>query len=355
MTCAAYGVAISVGLALVLSTGIPAHSGMRGHGQMHQSESAAEPSPGGSMGMMGQGGMTHALEEGHISHPNHLVRMLKAELGLSEEQTKKTKAILFQVLKANIKGRADVQIAELELQELLQAESVDMAQVETKLKGLEGLRTTLRLTMIKTHEQAKALLTPEQRQTFERLHDHFAGLMGSSMMGMMETPGEGRSGATGGTGMMRQHMRRGMMGGKMSGQSQPPMPMAAGPQQLTQEDTQGAVTVTATLLTPDKPRADGKVAVQITLETHSVDLDSYRLETLARLRDTQGREVQAVGLEAPSGSGHHREGILIFPNMDARNNPLIGSEAKSLTLLLRDIGGVQERVFRWQLPASSHP
>ena len=197
--------------------------------KMGQSETAAEPSPGGRMGMMGQGGMTHTPEEGRISHPNHLVRMLKAELGLSEEQTKKAKAILFQVMKANIKGRADVQIAELELQELLQAESVDMAQVETKLKGLEGLRTTLRLTMIKTHEQAKALLTPEQRQTFERLHDHFAGLMGSSMMGMMETPGEGRSGATGGMGMMRQHMRRGMMGGRMSGQSQPPMPMAGRP------------------------------------------------------------------------------------------------------------------------------
>ena len=57
MTCAAYGVAISVGLALVLSTGIPAHSGMRGHGQMHQSESAAEPSPGGSMGMMMAGSL----------------------------------------------------------------------------------------------------------------------------------------------------------------------------------------------------------------------------------------------------------------------------------------------------------
>jgi Spy/CpxP family protein refolding chaperone len=355
MKYVAYEVAISVGLALVLSTDISAHSGMMGHGQMHQSESAAEPAPGGSMGMMGQGGMTHTPEEGHISHPNHLVRMLKAELGLSEEQTKKTKAILFQLLKANIKGHADVQIAELELQELLQAESVDMAQVEAKLRGLEGLHTTLRLNMIKAHEQAKALLTPEQRQTFERLHDHFVGLMGSGMMGMMGMPGEGRSGAAGGMGMMRQHMKRGMMGGRMSGQSQPPRPMAGSPQQLTQEDTQGAVTVTATLLTPDKPRADGKVAVQITLETHSVDLDSYRLDTLAFLRDTQGREVQAVGLEAPSGSGHHREGILIFPNMDARNNPLIGSEAKSLTLLLRDIGGVQERVFRWQLPAGSHP
>jgi hypothetical protein len=57
------------------------------------------------------------------------------------------------------------------------------------------------------------------------------------------------------------------------------MQMAGGPQNLTQEDTRGAVTVTATLLTPDKPRADGKLAVQIELVTHTVDLDPYHLET----------------------------------------------------------------------------
>ena len=159
--------------------------------------------------------------------------------------------------------------------------------------------------------------------------------------------------------MMKQQMLPQTMRGRMSRgtarQSQPPMPIAGSSQNLTQEDTQGAVTVTATLLTPDKPRADGKLAVQMMLETHTVDLDPYHLETLALLRDTQGREVQAVGLESPSGSGHHREGILLFPSIDASGKPLLSPEAKSLTLLLRGIGGVQERAFRWQLPASSRP
>jgi Spy/CpxP family protein refolding chaperone len=213
MKRAAYGVAISFGLALVLSMRTPAHGGMMGHGHMGQSETAAEPSPSGKMDMMGQGGKPHMPEEGRISHPNRLVRMLKAELGLSEEQTKKAKEILFQVMKANIKGRADLQIAEIEMKELLGAESVDMAQVEVKLEGIEGLRTMLRLNMIKAHEQAKAILTHEQRQKFEHLHDHLAGVMGSGMMSMMEMLGEGGSSAMGGTGMMRQQMRRGMMGG----------------------------------------------------------------------------------------------------------------------------------------------
>jgi hypothetical protein len=63
------------------------------------------------------------------------------------------------------------------------------------------------------------------------------------------------------------------------------------PQNLTQQDTQGAVTVSATLLTPDKPRAEGKLAVQVKLDTHAVDLDQYQLDNLAVLRNAQGRSV----------------------------------------------------------------
>ena len=57
--------------------------------------------------------------------------------------------------------------------------------------------------------------------------------------------------------------------------------------------------------------------MQVKLETHTVDLDPYHLETLALLRDAQAREVQAERFESPSGSDHHRQGILIFPGMDA--------------------------------------
>jgi periplasmic protein CpxP/Spy len=378
MKYVAYGTAVTLGLMLVLSTVIPAQSGMMGQRQMGQSEGAAESSPGGMMGMMGQGGMgmmepqmmrgmmgggMQGMPEGMgMPRPSQLVRTLKAELGLSDEQGKQLTQIFSQATKARIKRRADLRIAEFELGELVEADPVDMGQVEGKLKAIEGLRTTLRLGLIKAHEQAKGELTPEQRQKLERLHDRLPGMMGPGMMSMMEMMGEGGSGGMGmmgqggmgGMGMMEpqmmQQMMRGMMGGGMGGQPQSPMQMAGSPQNLTQEDTQGAVTVNATLLTPDKPRADGKLAVQVKLETHSVDLDQYQLETLAILRDVQGREIQALGLESPSGSGHHREGVLLFPGIDATGKPLLSPEAKSLTLILRGIDGVSERVFRWQLP-----
>jgi hypothetical protein len=167
------------------------------------------------------------------------------------------------------------------------------------------------------------------------------------MLSMMEMMGEG---GTGGMGMMGPQMMRGMMGGGLGGQPQSGQQTAAMPQNLTQQDAQGAVTVEVTLLTPDKPRADGKLAVQVKLDTHAVDLDQYQLEKLAVLRDAQGREISALGLESPSGSGHHRQGVLTFPGTDAGGKPVLGPEAKALTFILRGIGGVPERVFRWQLP-----
>ena len=136
----------------------------------------------------------------------------------------------------------------------------------------------------------------------------------------------------------------------MEGQPESPMQRTGSPQHLTQEDTQGAVTVSVTLLTPAKPRTDGMLAVQVKLDTHAVDLDQYQLEKLAMLRDAQGGEIQAVGLESPSGSGHHREGVLTFPATDGNGKPLLSPEANTVTLILRGIGRVQERVFRWQLP-----
>jgi hypothetical protein len=90
--------------------------------------------------------------------------------------------------------------------------------------------------------------------------------------------------------------------------------------------------------------------VQVKQDTHAVDLDQYPLEKLAALRNTPGQEMPALGCESPSGSGHHREGVLIFPATDASGKPVLRPEANTLTLILRGIGGVPERVFHWQLP-----
>jgi Spy/CpxP family protein refolding chaperone len=359
-------VALSLGLMLVLGGMFPAQGGMMGPAQMGQPGQGMEPRAGAPEGMMGpqmmqhmmrgmmgggmgpmcphmmpqmMGGMEGDMPEGMTTHrPSQMLRLLRTELDLSDEQAQKVKEILFQVMKANIKQHADLRIAELELQGLLEADAVEMGNVESKLKAIEGLRTTLRLNIIKAHEQVKGLLTPEQRQKLERLHDRMLGMRGSGMMGMRERMQEGGAGGMG------------MMGGGMERQPQSRTQMPGAPRNVTQKDTQGAVTVEVTLLTPDQPRADGKLAVQVKLDTHAVDLDQYQLEKLAVLRDGQGREVQALSLESASGSGHHREGVLTFPGTDASGKPVLGPEAKAFTLILRGIGGVPERVFRWQLP-----
>ena len=153
----------------------------------------------GTMGMMEGGGMG-----GHMGmmEPGPMLRMLKTELALSEGQEKQLKDIVYQAAKTGIKQRAEVRVAELELQQLLDADPVDMGKVEAKLKDIEGLRTALRLNLIKAHEQAKGVLSPEQRQKFEGIHDRLPG-----MRGMMGEGGMGRMG------MMGPQMRSGMAGG----------------------------------------------------------------------------------------------------------------------------------------------
>ena len=346
MRCARYGTAVAVGFFLTLTLPTMGQSGMMGQGPMDQPGGMRESPPRGHSGMMGSGTMGMMEGGGMGGHmgmmePGPMLRMLTTELALSEGQEKPLKDIVYQTAKTSIKQLADVRVAELELQQLLDADPVEMGKVEAKLKDIEGLRTALRLNLIKAHEQAKGVLSPEQRQKFERIHDRLPG-----MRGMMGEGGMGRME------MMGPQMRSGMAGEGTGGTPQSAQG-AAGTQPLTQEDTQGGVTVSATLLTPDKPRPDGTLAIQVKLDTHAVDLDPYALEKLAVLRDSQGREVPALGFESPSGSEHHREGVLSFPATDAAGKPLVSPEAKAVTLILRGIGGVPERVFQWTLVVGS--
>ncbi len=97
----------------------------------------------------------------------------------------------------------------------------------------------------------------------------------------------------------------------------------------------GGVTVAVTFL---KDRADA-AAFQVALETHSVNLDSYRFEEIVRLRDGRGGEVAPVAVEGVKGSGHHREATVRF----AWPNP----KPNNLELVVKGVAGVPERVFRW--------
>jgi hypothetical protein len=110
---------------------------------------------------------------------------------------------------------------------------------------------------------------------------------------------------------------------------------AATASHTTRTDTGGGVTVKVTYL---NLQGTEDARFEISLDTHSVDLDSYDLKALSSLRDDAGKVYQPTKVEN-KGSGHHRQLVLVFPKSAPGN--------KRLELVIKDIAGVKERSFVW--------
>jgi hypothetical protein len=260
---------------------------------------------------------------------------LRQQLGLSAEQVSKLTALRSEFEKEAIRGGAEIRVIEVDLDDLLEQEKVDLGKVEAAIRKEETLRGNLRISRIKTIEAGKAVLSVEQRDKVKKALEAGPG------MGMMGPGGQGQGM------MMGPQMMQQMMGGGM-GQQAAAAPSASltGQAAGKRTDATGPVTVEATLLDPGK--ASDRIRIEIVLDTHSVELDGYKLESLATLRTDTGKVVQPLAIESPSGSGHHRKGVLLFPVADASGSLLEG--AKNIELIVRDVGGVKERSLRWTLP-----
>ena len=91
------------------------------------------------------------------------------ELGLSPAQVQSLEQLRSDFQKEAIRRQADLRIAQTDLSSLLRAEAVDLGRVEVKLREIERMRADLQLARIRTIEQGKSQLTPEQRAKFQGL------------------------------------------------------------------------------------------------------------------------------------------------------------------------------------------
>ena len=107
---------------------------------------------------------------------------------------------------------------------------------------------------------------------------------------------------------------------------------------LTKQDRQGPVTVAITLLAPV---VGAPFKAKVALDTHSVALDGIAFEQAVLLRAPDGTDIAPTGVEQAAGSGHHREAVLVF-------QPL--AQPGSVRLIVKNVGGVAERSFTWELP-----
>ena len=83
----------------------------------------------------------------------------------------------------------------------------------------------------------------------------------------------------------------------------------------------------------------------VTLDTHSVDLDALDLSD-AILRNDRGEALSAQPWAAPKG-GHHREGTLKFDGDAA----WFFTGARWVELVLSGVGDLAERTLRWEVAA----
>jgi Spy/CpxP family protein refolding chaperone len=97
------------------------------------------------------------------------VARLEADLGLSAEQAAQMRSLRAEARKQAIRHRADLAIARLELEELMDAATVDEKAVGAKVKAISDLEAAALKSRTDERLAIRRLLTPEQQQKLKQL------------------------------------------------------------------------------------------------------------------------------------------------------------------------------------------
>ena len=123
---------------------------------------------GHAFGMARHGMSSHGGMASHVLH--HLLRH-QQDLGLTDDQVTKLKALTLDQDRAQIRAHADVQVAERELRALVADEKTELSVIEAKIKERESLEAKLSFMGIKAKRDLYAVLTPEQREKQKAIRD----------------------------------------------------------------------------------------------------------------------------------------------------------------------------------------
>ena len=105
---------------------------------------------------------------------SHVLRNLlkhQQDLGLTDDQVTKLKALALDQDRAKIRAHADVQVAQRELSALVADEKTELSAIEAKIKEREAFEAKLSFMGIKGTRDLYAVLTPEQREKQKAIRD----------------------------------------------------------------------------------------------------------------------------------------------------------------------------------------
>ena len=174
------GLALALGMTLPASAELPAGTTLA-----QAATDTARPAPGpgapshwgrseGHRGKDGHRGW-HRRAKAHRYSLSGLALRHQKELALTPAQAGTLRQLGTDARREDIKRQADRRLAELDLRTLMAPDPADpnkardMARIETKVREIERLRADGRLAQIRSLEQSRQVLTPEQREKLRGL------------------------------------------------------------------------------------------------------------------------------------------------------------------------------------------
>ncbi len=91
------------------------------------------------------------------------------EIGLTEEQEEQIRGLQRENRRAQIRRNADTQIAEMDLEEMMSAETSDLDTIEQMMREIANYQVDERMARLRLDRTTKAILTEAQRDELEEM------------------------------------------------------------------------------------------------------------------------------------------------------------------------------------------
>jgi Spy/CpxP family protein refolding chaperone len=104
------------------------------------------------------------------------------KMGLTDDQMMKMKPLHREMQKKQIRSKADLKIAEIELKEIMEVKDFDLDKATSAVKKIEDIKTAQHLEMLKTMKNIRTILTDDQ---FKKMHKMIPMKMSEKRHGKM--------------------------------------------------------------------------------------------------------------------------------------------------------------------------
>lgn len=139
------------------------------HGGKHSKGTAAH-SGHAAKGHGSQAASHQGAHQGAIEFIDHILKF-KDGMSLTSEQEQNLRNVKTNYKKERIKMKATVELANIDLHELLRNENASLADIERDLKNVHALKADLYMASIKAKREAKSVLSAEQQSRMDKIHE----------------------------------------------------------------------------------------------------------------------------------------------------------------------------------------